>query len=56
MGQVMPVFNQGAEVAEYRETVFRATRTEERGEVQYWGQRTLFSSWNGRPVGFDHWD
>lgn len=56
MGQVIPVLNRGAESLEYRETVFRATRTDERGEVRYWGQKTLFSVWNGRPVGFDHWD
>ena len=56
MGQVLPVLNRGAQEAEHRDTVFRATRTDERGEIRYWGQRTLYYPWNGRPVAFDHWD
>lgn len=55
-GQVMPVLNMGADTSEHREAVFRATRSEEGGRVSYWGQRTLFSTWNGIPIGFSHWD
>ncbi len=56
IGKVMPVFNRGSEIIPHRDTVFRATRTDEQGRVRYWGQRTLFSVWDGRPVGFDRLD
>jgi hypothetical protein len=36
--------------------VFRAQRSEKDGRVSYWGRRTLFSQWDGRPHSYDHWD
>ena len=36
--------------------VFRAFRNESDGRVSYWGRRTLYMRWDGRPVEFDSWD
>ena len=55
-GRVVPVMNMGADNSEHREAVFRATRSDDGSRVTYWGQRTLFSTWNGQPVNFSHWD
>lgn len=56
VGRVMPVLDCGPEIFARRDTVFRATRTDEEGQVRYWGQRTLFYAWDGRPVYFDRLD
>jgi len=57
-GQVVPILD-GTTVKDFFSgvEVFRAIRSDhaQRG-VTYWGDRRLYSVWNGQPVTFDHWD
>jgi Restriction endonuclease len=55
-GELLPLLNGKTQDQRFGDTVFRATRTERDGCVSYWGQRSLYYVWDGKPCGYDHWD
>lgn len=56
-GEIVPHLDLGVKPAPNTSDVFRAKRSEDsNGRVSYWGDRTLFFRWNGKPFRFDHWD
>jgi Restriction endonuclease len=55
-GQVMPVLD-GSVISDMPGgPVFRAIRKQSDHEIHYWGKRTYYGVWDGRPCGYDHWD
>ena len=36
--------------------VFRALRKESGGRIHYWGKRSYYTPWDGKPVEHGHWD
>jgi hypothetical protein len=55
-GELMPLLNGKTQDQRFEDTIFRASRTECDGRISYWGQRTLYHVWDGKPCGYDHWD
>jgi hypothetical protein len=55
-GQVMPVLD-GSVISDMPGgSVFRAIRKQSDQEIYYWGKRSYYSVWDGRPCGYDNWD
>lgn len=56
-GEEVPVLDASAPLLLAKETVFRTQRkVAGGGTVTYWGQRTLYRPWDGKPQRFDHMD
>lgn len=55
-GLRIPLLNGEIQASMYGTTVFRAICSEKNGDISYWGERTLFHIWDGRPCAFDYWD
>ncbi len=55
-GQVIPVLDGSVVEGMPGGPVFRAVRKQSDRDVYYWGKRTHYSVWDGRPSGYDHWD
>jgi hypothetical protein len=55
-GTRVPVLNGTVQDLPFGATVFRARRADHNGDITYWGQRTLYYVWDGKPRSYDYWD
>lgn len=55
-GQVAPVLDGRIVDDMPGGAVFRAVRKQSEHGIYYWGKRTYYSVWDGRPTGYDNWD